>query len=231
MSFLLPHLNPRSSRCSLDPIQPLEDTQDPIDLSAIEEDVERTATPTSQRCNTPTPPSGPITSTPHSRASPTPAHPRIQAILSETRQSTSAQTRPARDRRRQVVSEAEQQLLDIISIPTSNVPPHVPTAQEEMYYFALSLVPRLNRLSREAQAQAQTHFLTYLTELEDRQLAQMNTPGPIRGSHSSTSTAFHPYSPTFQARSQYHPVPPQDDPPRTFSENLSDPLPHSYHNF
>lgn len=176
-----------SSRCSLDPVQPRHTgphwyERNRGGCGAY--------TPTSQRSNTHTPhtpPSGLITST---------AHPHIQAIPSETRQSSPSQTRPAHGRRRQVVIDAEQQLLDIISIPTSNVPPHVPTAQEEMYYFALSLVPKLNRLSREAQAQAQTHILTCLTELEDRQLAQRNTPGPIRGSNSSTSTVFHPYSST-----------------------------------
>ncbi|XP_026095530.1 uncharacterized protein LOC113067371 isoform X4 [Carassius auratus] len=162
MSFLLPHLSPRSSRCELGPGEPLEDTQDSTDLSSVEE---RTATPPAQTPSTPLSPARPVerTATPPASegcSAQTPSTPLSPAH-------TPTQTRPAPDSSRPAVSEDEQ-LLDTVPVPA---------AHQEMYSFALSLVPRLTRLSREAQAQAQAQFLTLLSELEDRQLAQMNTPG------------------------------------------------------
>ncbi|CAM4572105.1 unnamed protein product [Leuciscus chuanchicus] len=206
MSFLLPHMQARSSKTTLQ----LED--EPVDMSLAEEDVDpeicqlsrpyspltvvqRSATPVleSQISLTPTPP--PATSTPPLSAQivDTPAHPRVQAIMNEGRQ---------RQKRRRVASPSptEQQLLDIITQPTTTAPPHVPRQEDEMYYFALSLVPKLNRLHPRNQNRAQIHILNYLAtmELEDEnQRHQATQAGPVF-SHTqpAQTTGFQPIHPT-----------------------------------
>ena len=45
----------------------------------------------------------------------------------------------------------------------------MPKDEEEMYFFALSRVLRLNRLPRSTQASAQIHILKYLTDLEKQE--------------------------------------------------------------
>ncbi|XP_052456732.1 uncharacterized protein LOC128016252 [Carassius gibelio] len=165
MSFLLPYMQPRSSRHTL------QSEPEPLDMTVAEEDVEpelselttfnplpaiqRPATPllASGRSATPTP--LPSTYTPqitaHRADTPTPTiHPRVQALVTDSQQH--------KQKRRRTVSPTttEQQLLDIITQPTTPAPPNVPRQEDEMYYFALSLVPKLNRLLPRNRTRADT---------------------------------------------------------------------------
>ncbi|KAM9321813.1 uncharacterized protein KZ484_021879 [Pholidichthys leucotaenia] len=179
ISFVLPHVQRRSSRSSLQTVEVKEELTESMELSAVEEE-DATAMQPKLEPSSPTPstssqrPPSPIPSVTSQRsATPTP-HPSVQALITD-----SPQTRaPRRWRRRgsPIQPGIEQQLLDIIKQPATNTPPHVPTSEEEMYYFALSLVPRLNRLSRATQGEAQIHILTYLSELEEREHTGASTP-------------------------------------------------------
>lgn len=171
----------------------LED--EPVDMSVAEEDVDaeicqlsrsqspftamqRPATPAleSQISPAPTPPQGTCTPPLSTQVPDTPAlHPRVQSIRNEGRQ---------RQKRRRVDSPSptEQQLLDIITQPTTTAPPHVPRQEDEMYYFALSLVPKLSRLHPRNQNRAQIHILNYLSNLEledENQQHQATQAGPV----------------------------------------------------
>lgn len=91
--------------------------------------------PTPERSSTPSPLPG--TSVPHTIVQrpegTTPSiHLGVQALISESQQH--------KQKRRRTVSPTttEQQLLDMTQ------PPNIPRQEDEMYYFALSLVPKLN---------------------------------------------------------------------------------------
>ncbi|XP_053539390.1 undifferentiated embryonic cell transcription factor 1 isoform X2 [Ictalurus punctatus] len=195
MSFLLPHMQARPSRNTL---QPEEEV--PLDMTVTEEDldpelselssppstfmtVQSFATPTpsaGQRSATPTPPltttrsampTPPISA--QRSATPTP-HPRVQALKDESQQ-------PRQKWRRTVVpNPTEQQLLDIITQPTTSSPPYIPRQEDEMYYFAMSLVPKLNRLHPRLQTRAQIYILNYLSDLqfEEENLRQQHSTTP-----------------------------------------------------
>ncbi|KAK7160733.1 hypothetical protein R3I94_004831 [Phoxinus phoxinus] len=238
MSFLLPHMQTRSSKTTLQ----LED--EPVDMSLVEEDVDpeicqlsrpyspliviqRPATPAleNQICLTPTAP--PATSTPplSTQIADPPAHPRVQTIVNEGRQ---------RQKRRRVASPSptEQQLLDIITQPTTTAPPQVPRQEDEMYYFALSLVPKLNRLHPRNQNRAQIHILNYLANLEDEnQRPQATQAGPVFShTQSPQTTGFQPISyHEVQTHHPHHMTPP---PTTSYHQHGSEQdSSHVYHQF
>lgn len=143
----------------------------------------------------------------------------------------SEQPRLKRKRSSVSPSTTEQQLLDIITQPTTPVQPNVPRQEEEMYYFALSLVPKLNRLLPRTRSRAQIQIMTYLADLEveDEGQRQHATAGhtvfPSRGGQHPQSSGFKPIhpTPTNQEEQTHHPhhISP---PPRS-----SMPEPHSSH--
>nr|XP_055029943.1 uncharacterized protein LOC129418986 [Misgurnus anguillicaudatus] len=219
MSFLLPYMQPRSSRNTLQ----IEENE-PVDMSVAEVDVDpdlgrpyspltliqRPVTPC-QSSEDPTQQSG--SSTPPTIVSrgptpiPPPIHPRVQELITEGQQH-----RQKRKRTNQQ-SSTEQQLLDIITQPTTTPSPHIPRQEDEMYYFALSLVPKLNRLLPRNRTRAQMHILGYLAdlELEDenqrQQATQAHTLFQGTASHPPQGAAFQPYhpTPTYQEQQTHHP--------------------------
>ena len=75
------------------------------------------------------------------------------------------------------VSQVEERLLSIISEPTTaqNQPqpiphdpkPYVPNDDDEMYYFALSIVPALTKLNEKARREARIAIDTLIGKLQD----------------------------------------------------------------
>ncbi|XP_041645374.1 uncharacterized protein LOC121510985 [Cheilinus undulatus] len=110
----------------------------------------------------------------------------------------------------------EKQLLDIIRQPLTTPAPHVPSQDEEMFYFALSLVPQLNRLSRATQTQAKIHILAYLAGLEAQEQGQLPPQRPLTVQSSNQQplnpppATFH----TFQHTSVYQQGQPTEPPLR-----------------
>lgn len=194
--------------------------QEPLDMTVAEEEEQElldlqtfspitatqrsvTSSPAPERSATPPPLPGTSTGTstpPTTTQRPlTPSstmHPRVQALISESQQQ--------RQKRRRTVSptSTEQQLLDIITQPATPAPPNVPRPEDEMYYFALSLIPKLNRLLPRSRTRAQIQILTLLDELEcndedQRQQAAAAHTIPSRIASQQPQTAgfypFHPY--------------------------------------
>ncbi|XP_058626185.1 putative uncharacterized protein DDB_G0290521 [Onychostoma macrolepis] len=201
MSFLLPHMQARSSRHTLQ----LEDV--PVDMSIAEDDVElelaelsrpSSPVPPQQRSANPTPStilrSDTSTPPPASQRSNTPTpHPRVQALISET------QTTRQKKRRSNDPTATEQQLLEILTQPTTTPAPYIPKKGDEMYYFALSLVPKLARLCPRNQTKAQVYILTYLSDLEEEEQNMQQshtTTQPFTSSQQPHSSGFHQYHPT-----------------------------------
>ncbi|XP_078018337.1 uncharacterized protein LOC144458772 [Epinephelus lanceolatus] len=191
MSFLLPHLQPRSSKSTLRPIDLCEDT--PAELMCEEDDLTAGPSGLPSRPGTPaTPTLRSTSSSPHPtdvglrsthqlselpRSATPPTHPRMQALSSGAETHT---TQPGRKKRKgsTTAGPLEPDLLDILTTEETPVPLHVPKDEEEMYFFALSLVPRLNRLPRSTQARAQIHILQYLTDLEKEEQDKLTQASP-----------------------------------------------------
>lgn len=139
MSFLLPHLQPRSSKSSLQPLDLGEDTA--IDLSCGDDEV---AGP-SQLASRPGTPMTPTLRSTSSSPQPTefgqrtatpPLHPRVQARSTGSATQLTQPGRKAKEKRRGSTSaaSAEQQLFEILTAEKAPVSPHVPTDNEEMYF-------------------------------------------------------------------------------------------------
>lgn len=140
--------------------------------------------PPQQRSGTPTPT--------NSRSDTSSPYPSVQAL------STESQTTRQKRRRSNDTNATEQQLLDILTQPTTTPSPYIPKDGDEMYYFALSLVPKLRRLLPRNQTRAQVHILTYLSELEAEENMQQShtTTHPFTSSQQSHSYGFHQHHPT-----------------------------------
>ncbi|XP_049909247.1 nuclear pore complex protein Nup214-like isoform X4 [Epinephelus moara] len=191
MSFLMPHLQPRSSKSTLRPVDLSEDT--PAELMCEEDDLTAGPSGLPSRPGTPaTPTLRSTSSSPHPtdvgprstqqlselpRSANPPTHPRVQALSSGAETHT---TQPGRKKRRgsTTAGPLEPDLLDILTTEETPVPPRVPKDEEEMYFFTLSLVPRLNRLPRSTQARAQIHILQYLTDLEKEEQDKLTQASP-----------------------------------------------------
>lgn len=214
-------------------------------MSMTEEDVEpelcqinRPYSPLAQRSETytpgsqvtkPTPPPG--TSTPplsSQLAAPSIPHPRVEAIRSEGRKTQKRRRAPAQN-------TTEQQLLDIITQPTTTASPHIPTHEDEMYYFVLSLVPKLNRLQPRNRNRAQLHILSYLTDLEEEENQQAIQALPVFTDNQPVERrGFQPFHPTPSSQepqtlhTQHHlPSPPTSFPPHR-PENYPGPVYHTF---
>lgn len=133
-----------------------------------------------------------------------------------------------RKRKRQssnIAGPTEQQLLQLLTSEQVPVPPYVPKDKEEMYFFALSLVPRLNRLSRSSQGCAQIHILQYLTDLEKEEElppTQVHRPTPSPSQQSTQPSGFNPYTPA----SHFQQCPPP--PPLTDQQYAQPPTSHQH---
>ncbi len=86
-----------------------------------------------------------------------------------------------RQKRRRTVSPTttEQQSLDIITQPTTPAQTNVPRQEEEIYYFVLSLVPKMNRLLPTNCTRAQIQIMTYLADLEVEDEGQRQHVTPV----------------------------------------------------
>ncbi|XP_057194409.1 uncharacterized protein LOC130557018 [Triplophysa rosa] len=187
MSFLLPHMQSRSSRHTLqfaDVAVDMTVALDDVDPELA--DLSRSSSPPQQRSVTPTPST-------NSRSDTSSAYPSMQAL------STESQTTRQKRRRSNDTNATEQQLLDILTQPTTTPSPYIPNEGDEMYYFVLSLVPKLRRLLPQNQTRAQVHILTYLSELEaeEQNMQQSHTTThPFTSSQQPHSYGFHQYRPT-----------------------------------
>ncbi|XP_053283490.1 uncharacterized protein LOC128444850 isoform X2 [Pleuronectes platessa] len=145
-----------------------------------------------------------------------PHHPRVQALTSGSATNPSQPSRREKRRGSSSAVSTEQQLLDILTADYVPLPTHVPTDGEEMYFFALSLVPKLKRLSVSTQARAQIHILQYLTDLAEKedqrtqnQLCTYSSATQYFQQHTSQpqTSAFKAY-PSFPHNQQVHTPPP-----------------------
>lgn len=97
----------------------------PVDMTVAEDDVELELAELLRS-------SSPVPSQPRSASlgsnTPTP-HPRVQALISKT------QPKRLKRRRSNDPTATEQQLLDILTQPTTTPSPYIPKPGEEMYYL------------------------------------------------------------------------------------------------
>ena len=128
-----------------------------------------------------------------------------------------AAQRSTRDtRRRPHSTELGEQLLTLLQEPPTT--PHMPESElEESYYFALSLVPILQRLNKDRKLQAKITILSALHNLErDTQHQQhwqpIDHPPPTsqHSFHTSRPAAFRPTVPQ-PPRAQSTPIGPSAD--------------------
>lgn len=101
-----------------------------------------------------------------------------------------------KEKTRQTAGPTDQQLFQLLTSEQAPVPPYVPKDQDEMYFFTLSLVPRLNRLSRSSQTHAQVYILQYLADLEKKEElppAHADRPTPCPSQQSTQPSGFNPY--------------------------------------
>ena len=201
-----------SSRSSL---QARQDS--PIDFAFEEDEEEAGQSTPASRPDTLTVlsrPSSPYITEVEERTASTPHHPRVQALSSRSAINPSQPSRREKRRRSSSAVSTEQQLFDILTADNVPVPPHVPTDGEEMYFFTLSIVPRLKRLSVSSQAKAQVHIIQYLTEVEKEDQRTQNQPAFASATqhlHQHTSrpqtSAFTAY-PSITHNQQVHTPPP-----------------------
>nr|XP_054586860.1 uncharacterized protein LOC107386987 [Nothobranchius furzeri] len=175
MSFLLSHMQPRSSKNKLPSV---DDSEGPAaelscDDTAPSSQFSRPATPTG------TPPQRsacPLTyqaeAGPSTHAFP-PSHPRVQALSKGT--ATEIQGRKHSKKKKATSPGLTEQLLHYLTKDVTTVSPHVPEEKDEMYYYALSLVPRFNVMPRKFKTFARMQIEQCMQNVE-RQLQEINQP-------------------------------------------------------
>ncbi|XP_056156823.1 uncharacterized protein LOC130130986 [Lampris incognitus] len=170
MSFLLPHLRPRSSKSNLcnPPIVDVEDRErcgTPQSLSGSEEP-SSCSTPGNlqqiQRTTSRSPtPSLSIPTTSRERERPS----RSRSPRERLSRPAVAQRATNDTRRRPQTSDIGEWLMSILEEPIPK--PHMPDDElDESYHFALSLVPILHRLDKDRRQQAKISILNNLHNLE-----------------------------------------------------------------
>ncbi|KAG8002106.1 hypothetical protein GBF38_012462 [Nibea albiflora] len=184
MSFLLPHLHPRSSLGTVVAEERLSSPE-----SACGSD--RPSTASVQRSGSPSPSQstaqtqsvlGPLTSGERDRPY-------------RSRSPRGARTDP-RGSQRQRTTDVEERLLSILQEPT----PKPVSDLDECYYFAMSIVPQLHRMDRDKRHQAKVGILKLLYNIESGSTQQspqqtylqpQPRPGPFRPfSHPTTVGPF-----------------------------------------
>ncbi|KAF7219173.1 uncharacterized protein [Nothobranchius furzeri] len=201
MSFLLSHMQPSSKNT----LPSVDDSEGPAaelscDDTAPSSQISMPATPTG------TPPqrsASPLTyqveTGPSTHAFP-PSHPRVQALSKGT--ATEIQGRKHSKKKGTSPGLTEQQLLHYLTKDVTTVSPCVPEEKDEMYYYALSLVPRFNAMPRQFKTFARMQIEQCMQNLE-RQLQEINQPIP------SPSTYGEPTQPPptlAQQAQQYTPL-------------------------
>ncbi|XP_019129362.1 transcription factor Adf-1-like [Larimichthys crocea] len=164
MSFLLPYIQPRSSKINLSQLQNVEEwSGNPQSLSEFED---RSSTPQQ-----------PFTSQAPSASASAPA---------STSRSRSPRDRPSRpavaaqapqeSRRGQTTdTDIGERLISLLEQPVPK--PHMPDGElDEAYYFALSIVPMLHRLNKDNLQQAKLEILALLYNYERDQTSQQPPP-------------------------------------------------------
>ncbi|XP_062407584.1 uncharacterized protein LOC134098525 [Sardina pilchardus] len=151
MAFLLPHLQPRNSRSSIDC-----DPWEALDLSHgdVEEETEE-------------------------------AH-----DAAENTENSQTDTRPKElspPVRKRAAPTLEDKLLAIVKEPSTQPQLNMPREGEEMYYFALSLVPTLNKLSERGRLRARSVLTEAVSNIYDQdQVLKLSTTsgsGPKQWDH------------------------------------------------
>lgn len=234
MAFLLPHIQKRNS---LDTFQTHSEDEEAGEDDAAS--ASRPSTPQSQAETPATPPpsssptrfrtvttmddpSRSVTPSTSSQSIAPPLHRRVQALTQ-----SQAKRSPSQSRRRSTSTvPIDQELIDILKEPASNVPP-IPDEQQAAYHYLMSLLPRFMSLSFRSRCLAQARFHNVLFELEEGERAERHSMSQNR----PHATSFHPHE-MYRAGSQYfQPEPhrattstiPQHQ-PRSFMEDLTDTL-------
>ncbi|KAG9353516.1 hypothetical protein JZ751_018183 [Albula glossodonta] len=188
MSFLLPYLQPRSSRTNLEVGESTTEEDrpyTPMDLSQVEE------TPAEQ---------GPVT-----------AAPRFDPPLPATRGE-------GRRKRRRDHTDVEERLLALISQPPPTQPTQsFIQEQDEVQLFVLSLAPIIKRLNPRNQARAKIQILTVLDNLEaEQEHHTVTTVRPIPSPTESTPVLYFRGRPNWEQQhhsTRHSPVPSPPTPP------------------
>ena len=92
---------------------------------------------------------------------------RIVAAGEQSSSGDGGERREVGERRRRPSSAAAgdmERLFQILEEPQHPTTPRVPEGDEQMYYFALSIVPCLNSLSQRGRLQARIRIMTLLDE-------------------------------------------------------------------
>nr|XP_033937203.1 uncharacterized protein LOC117445565 [Pseudochaenichthys georgianus] len=209
MSFLLPYVQQRSSKSSLSnpsPVEDMERASTPLSLET--EEHARTACGSPAPPPTAPPPLVPTTSAERQRPS------RSRSPRDPISTPAAAQRSTRDTRRRPQSTDLGEQLISLLQEPPTA--PHMPDSElEESYYFALSLVPMLQRLDKDRKHQAKVCILNTFHNLErDTQHQQHwqpidHPPATQHSIHTSRPVAFRPSVPQ-PPRAQSTPTRPSD---------------------
>ncbi|XP_034071578.1 uncharacterized protein LOC117545744 [Gymnodraco acuticeps] len=185
MSFILPYKQQRSSTSSLGNPSPLEE-------------IERASTPGAASGysgpRTPTPPTAPPPLVPTTSAERRPSRSR------SPQGSTPAATAQRSTKRRPQSTDLGEQLISLLQEPPATHMPDSPL--EESYYFALSLVPLLQRLDIDRKHRAKIAILNTFHSLERESTQPQEHWQPIfhpptsqHSTHTSRPVALRPTAP------------------------------------
>ncbi|XP_059210376.1 transcription factor Adf-1-like [Centropristis striata] len=201
MSFLLPHLQPRSSKSNLaeeerssTPSTPVSacgsDEQAPSTASVPPVSVSLTASGVSgaQTVSTAQSVPGPTTSRPHRSRSP---------------RERGGRTNPRRSHRPAQSSDVEDRLLSILEEPISKPESEI----DECYYFSLSLIPQLHRLDQNKRRQAKIGILNLLHNIENSPSSTQQSPHPSYTQSQPPITSHTHFVPLQRSDTFAHPPP------------------------
>ncbi|CAL8391529.1 unnamed protein product [Arctogadus glacialis] len=178
MSFVLPHVQPRSSRSNM----PGHD-EERSGTPQSDRSEDRSSTPgisLQQQCTSP----APSTSAPSASRSRSP-----RDIIPRPPAQAPRETRKGQ---RHTDTGIGDRLMSLLEQPVPK--PHVPDDErDEAYYFALSIVPMLHRLNKDRRQQAKIEILTVLHNLERGQPPPLPPPALGQTSH---PPQFQPPPPT-----------------------------------
>ncbi|KAE8281667.1 hypothetical protein D5F01_LYC20663 [Larimichthys crocea] len=203
MSFLLPFIQPRSSKSNLSQLHYAEERPGtPQSLSGSEG---RSSTPQQQPPTSPAPStSAPAPSTSRSRS------PRDRP----SRAAVAAQARESR-RGRRTDTDIGERLMSLLEQPVPK-PPMPDGELDEAYHFALSTVPMLLRLNMDTRQQAKLEIMTLLINHERRQTSQRHLHPPALAQTSHPPQVQQPQGPmphpTPGHSSHFHPIHPAPPP-------------------
>ncbi|XP_075328922.1 uncharacterized protein LOC142387995 isoform X3 [Odontesthes bonariensis] len=167
LSFLLPHIQPRSSKGNLSLIHQEEEERSPTPQS-LSGSEDSSSTP-----GISLPPAATSALTTFRSRSPRDRASRPAAAAPAPRQTRRVQRED---------TDLGERLMSLLGQPVPK--PHVPDGElDEAYHFALSLVPMLHRLNADQRQRAKIEILTVLHNLERGQAQQQPPPAPGPSPH------------------------------------------------